>query len=98
MKEPAYVANVVSKYRLALDGQASAEDKENLNKTFNRTYTKGYLFHEDVKDITNIQKPNNFGYEIGKITKSYKGMYEITLSRVLNLSLIHIWLARRFMS
>ena len=84
MKEPAYVANVVSKYRLALDGKASAEDKENLNKTFNRTYTKGYLFHEDVKDITNIQKPNNFGYEIGKITKSYKGMYEITLSRVLN--------------
>lgn len=84
MKEPAYVANVVSKYRLALDGKASAEDKENLNKTFNRTYTKGYLFHEDIRDITNIQKPNNFGYEIGKITESYKGMYEITLSRVLN--------------
>lgn len=84
MKEPAYVANVVSKYRLALDGKAVAEDKENLNKTFNRTYTKGYLFHEDVKDITNIQKPNNFGYEIGKITKSYQGMYEITLDKVLN--------------
>lgn len=84
MKEPAYVANVVSKYRLALDGKARAEDKENLNKTFNRTYTKGYLFHEDIRDITNIQKPNNFGYEIGKITESYKGMYEITLSRVLN--------------
>ncbi len=84
MKEPAYVANVVSKYRLALDGRATAEDKENLNKTFNRTYTKGYLFHEDVRDITNIQKPNNFGYEIGKITRSYKGMYEITLNKVLN--------------
>ncbi len=84
MKEPAYVANVVSKYRLALDGKASDEDKENLNKTFNRTYTKGYLFHEDVKDITNIQKPNNFGYEIGKITKSFKGMYEITLNKILN--------------
>ena len=84
MKEPAYVANVVSKYRLALDGKASAEDKENLNKTFNRTYTKGYLFHEDVRDITNIQKPNNFGYEIGKITRSYKGMYEIALHKALN--------------
>ena len=84
MKEPAYVANVVSKYRLALDGKASDEDKENLNKTFNRTYTKGYLFHEDVKDITNIQKPNNFGYEIGKITESFKGMYEITLNKILN--------------
>lgn len=84
MKEPAYVANVVSKYRMALDGKVSDEDKENLNKTFNRTYTKGYMFHEDAKDITNIQKPNNFGYEIGRITKYFRGMYEITLSRVLN--------------
>jgi len=84
MKEPAYVANVVSKYRAAIDGSLSANDKDNLKKTFNRTFTKGYLFGEDQKDITNIQKPNNFGYEIGKITGSYKGMYEITLDKVLN--------------
>lgn len=84
MKEPAYVANVVSKYRLALDGKLTDGDKEDLNKTFNRTYTKGYLFHEDPRDITNVQKPNNFGYEIGKITKYFKGMYEITLDEVLN--------------
>jgi len=84
MKEPAYVANVVSKYRAALDGKLSEGDKENLNKTFNRTFTKGYLFGEDAGDITNIQKPNNFGYEIGKITGSYKGMYEITLNKILN--------------
>ena len=84
MKEPAYVANVVSKYRQALDGSVTEEDKENLKKTFNRTFTRGYLFHEDPKDLTNIQKPNNFGYEIGKITRSYKGMYEIKLDSVLN--------------
>ena len=84
MKEPAYVANVVSKYRAALDGTATEEDKDNLKKTFNRTFTKGYLFGEDPRDITNIQKPNNFGYEIGRITGSYKGMYEITLNKVLN--------------
>lgn len=84
MKEPVYVANVVSKYRAAIDGKITAEDKENLNKTFNRTYTKGYMFYEDKKDITNVQKPNNYGFEIGKITGSYKGMYEITLSKVLN--------------
>ncbi|MBR5516810.1 MAG: U32 family peptidase [Firmicutes bacterium] len=84
MKEPAYVANVVSKYRAAIDGTLAAEDKDNLKKTFNRTFTKGYLFGEDKKDITNIQKPNNFGYEIGKITGSYKGMYEITLTKLLN--------------
>lgn len=84
MKEPVYVANVVSKYRAALDGISLDDDKENLKKTFNRTYTKGYLFNEDIKDITNIQRPNNFGYEIGKISGSFKSMYEITLDKALN--------------
>ncbi|MGN1413953.1 MAG: DUF3656 domain-containing protein [Anaerovoracaceae bacterium] len=81
MKEPAYVANVVSAYRAALDGRASAEEKDNLKKTFNRTFTKGYLFHEDPKDLSNIQRPNNFGYEIGRVTGAFRGMYEITLNR-----------------
>ncbi|MFV0517664.1 MAG: DUF3656 domain-containing protein [Aminipila sp.] len=84
MKEPAYVANVVSKYRMALDDNITKEDKENLSKTFNRTFTKGYLFHEDKNDITNILRANNFGYEIGRISKIYKDMYEITLTRTLN--------------
>lgn len=84
MKEPAYVANVTAKYRQALDGRLTEADKDNLKKTFNRTFTKGYLFHEDPRDITNIQKPNNFGYEIGKITRYYKGMYEISLCSTLN--------------
>lgn len=84
MKEPAYVANVVAKYRAALDGTATAEDKEGLNRTFNRTYTEGYLFGEDHGNITNVSRPNNFGFEIGRITGQYKGMYEITLKKVLN--------------
>lgn len=84
MKEPAYVANVVSRYRMALDGNITEEEKDNLSKTFNRTYTKGYLFHEDKKEITNIQRPNNFGYEIGFISRIFRDKYEITLSRPLN--------------
>lgn len=84
MKEPAYVANVAAKYRQALDGRLTEADKDNLKKTFNRTFTKGYLFHEDPRDITNIQKPNNFGYEIGKITRYCRGMYEISLCSALN--------------
>lgn len=84
MKEPAYVANVVSIYRRALDQQGTKADKENLSKTFNRTFTKGYLFHEDPKDITNVSRPNNVGFEIGKISKAIKGMYEITLTKPLN--------------
>ncbi len=84
MKEPAYVANVVSKYRKALDHQITEADKEDLSKTFNRTFTKGYLFNEDPKEITNILRPNNVGYEIGKISKALKDTYEITLTRPLN--------------
>ena len=84
MKEPAYVANVVSKYRKALDHTVTEKDKDDLYKTFNRTYTKGYLFHEDKKDITNILRPNNSGYEVGRISKTMKDMYEITLTRTLN--------------
>jgi len=84
MKEAVYVANAVSKYRMALDKEITEDDKENLSKTFNRTFTKGYLFHEDKKDITNILRPNNFGYEIGSISRSFKDMYEIKLKRSLN--------------
>lgn len=84
MKEPPYVANVVSKYRMALDKNLSKEEKEQLQKTFNRTFTKGYIFNEDPKDITNVSRPNNYGYEIGKISKSVNGMYEIVLHQTLN--------------
>ena len=84
MKEPAYVANVVSTYRKALDNQITKADKINLSKTFNRTFTKGYIFHEDKKDITNIDKPNNYGYLIGKIIAKNKLGYKIKLDKVLN--------------
>ncbi len=80
MKEPAYVANVTAKYRAALDRTLTADGADELKKTFNRTFTKGYIFGEDPRDITNISKPNNFGYEIGEIGGSYKGMYEIRLT------------------
>lgn len=84
MKEPAYVANVVKRYREALDGDIRQADKEALQKTFNRTYTEGYMFGEEPGNITNIQRPNNFGYEIGKVRGSYKGMYEIALTKTLH--------------
>lgn len=61
MKEPAYVANVVSRYRMALDNKITKEDKENLSKTFNRTFTKGYLFTKIRKILQTILRPNNVG-------------------------------------
>lgn len=84
MKEPAYVANVVKRYRKALDEGADQVEREALQKTFNRTYTEGYMFGEDPGSITNIQRPNNFGYEIGTVRGSFKGMYEIALTKTLH--------------
>lgn len=84
MKEAAYVSNVVDIYRKAIDGKATAEDKDNLKKTFNRTFTEGYMFGEEPRDIANIDRPNNYGYEIGRIGRVVRGMYEIVLDDVLN--------------
>ncbi len=84
MKEPAYVANVVSAYRKALDGTITKTEKDNLTKTFHRTFTKGYLFGEDKKNITNITRPNNFGYPIGTIASKSELGYKIHLEDVLN--------------
>ena len=78
------MANVVKRYREALDGDIRQTDKDALQKTFNRTYTEGYMFGEEPGNITNIQRPNNFGYEIGKVKGSYKGMYEIALTKTLH--------------
>ncbi len=86
MKEPAYVANIVNTYRQKLNNP-NMDTKElqiNLTKTFQRTFTKGYLFSEDKKDITNIEKPNNYGYLIGEITGKNKYGYQIKLSKPLN--------------
>lgn len=84
MKESVYVANVINSYRKALDNKATNDDIKNLEKTFNRTFTKGYIFGEDKKNITNILKPNNFGFKIGYISKKTPIGYEITLNKELN--------------
>ncbi len=84
MKEPAYVANVVSSYRNALDGNYNINDYNKLSKTFHRTFTKGYLFNEDKKDITNVSRPNNYGTLIGKVVAKNKIGYKIELSDKLN--------------
>ena len=81
MKEPAYVTSVVRSYRELLDNKKADLKKINLNlsKTFNRTFTKGYIFNEKPVDITNIKKPNNFGYLIGTVVSKNKNLVEIKL-------------------
>ncbi len=85
MKEPYYVANIIKGYRSLIDGTDTLENVNyNLKKTFNRTFTKGYIFGEDKKNITNVTRPNHVGYEIGYISKISGKKYEITLTDTLN--------------
>ncbi|MGM9971153.1 MAG: DUF3656 domain-containing protein [Anaeroplasmataceae bacterium] len=85
MKEPYYVANIIREYRKLLDGKENVKEANyNINKTFNRTFTPGYIFHTDKKDISNTERPNHVGYEIGYISKINKDSYEITLVDTLN--------------
>lgn len=85
MKEPYYVYSVVNSYRKILDGDTNLKDiNVNLTKTFNRTFTKGYLFNELPVNITNTKKPNNYGFYIGKVTGKKGSMIEIKLTESLN--------------
>lgn len=84
MKEPSYVANVIRIYRDALDGKASKSEILNLNKTFQRGFTKGYLFGEDKKNITNILRPNHLGEEMGFVRRKVKGGYDIQVTTAIN--------------
>ena len=80
MKEPEYVANVVRQYRLALDGKADPDRTQLLSRTFNRTFTPGYLFGEDNGSITNVERPNHHGYLIGHVEGFRKGMCKLRLT------------------
>ncbi len=85
MKEPSYVANIIRSYRDLLDGKNNiTEVEKNLTKTFNRTFTKGYILGEDKKDISNTIRPNHNGYKIGYISRVQGRKYQITLTDTLN--------------
>lgn len=82
MKEPNYVGGVTYLYRRLLDKEEI--NKKDFNKVFNRTYTKGFMLNETSENITNIIKPNNFGYEIGKVVKINKDTIWIKLTNKLS--------------
>ncbi len=86
MKEASYVYSVVRSYRETLDNPYVDINllNDNLSKTFHRTFTKGYIFGEKPENITNIKKPNNFGYYIGKVINKKGRLLEIKLTNTLN--------------
>jgi len=86
MKSPEYVYLVTKLYRKAVDSYFETKkvviDKEelkNLMKTFNREYTKGFIFHEENKNFINPFRPNNLGVELGHVIKKERGLVYIKL-------------------
>lgn len=82
MKEPNYVYSVTNVYRNLID--KNNVDVSDLNKVFNRTYTPGYISGATPENITNIEKPNNYGFEIGTVSKVYKNHLVLSLKDRLN--------------
>lgn len=69
MKSPAYVMSVVKAYYNKLHQIPDDKMMDNLLVSFNREFTKGYMFNEDNASITNINSVNHQGLYIGKVTK-----------------------------
>lgn len=86
MKSPEYVYTVTKLYRMAIDsyyetGKVYIDNQEldNLKRIFNREFTKGYLFNEQITNIINDKRPNHQGILIGKVIDYHNNMIDIKL-------------------
>ena len=84
MKSPSYVGYVTRVYRRVIDDYylgkepvITKEEMVNLYKLFNREFTNGYLFNDD---IYNIKSPNHLGYPLGQVIKVDKSKIYIKLT------------------
>ena len=91
MKSPSYVGYLARTYRNRIDsyyeGKNEKVDKQtqrNIKVLFNRDFTKGFLNHEDPKDVINSFRPNNIGVEIGRVERVTGSRIDIRLSDTLN--------------
>ncbi len=102
MKNPEYVATVVSTYRKYLNGVDNGtkltvddNDKRKLTQIFNRGgFSKGYFIGKTGRDIMCWEKPKNWGLYAGNVLSYTKetGLLKISLKE--NLSIgdgIEIW-------
>ena len=84
MKRPEYVATVVNSYRKALDlgsKNLTLEDKKDVEQIFNRGFTKGLTFGDFGRDFSSMDRPDNRGVLVGKVSKVDKYKLYIKLER-----------------
>ena len=85
MKSKEYVALITKIYRRLIDNYyqkksliLTTKEKEDLLKTYNREFTKGYLFKEN--NILNEKTSNHQGIKIGKVIDLNKNKIVIKLT------------------
>src|ERR1041384_3072136 len=70
MKGAEYVANVVDKYRRALDGaMLSKRDEEELRFSFSRSFSHGFLKGSDHQELVHGQYPGHRGVLVGRVAE-----------------------------
>lgn len=74
LKSPEYVANVVSKYRKAIDRyfdgeweKTSTEDRRELQQSFSRGFTHGFLEGTNNKQLVDGTFPKSRGVYLGRV-------------------------------
>lgn len=89
MKSPYYVGYITRIYRMLMDKyynneqlMITLEEITNIKKLFNRKFTSGYLFNDD---IINMESPNHLGVNIGEVIEVNKYKIKIKLSSDLNM-------------
>ena len=91
MKRPEYVYLVIRTFREAIDAcqqgreyHVSRKRQEELLEMFNRGFSKGHLFHDDVKERMSQYRPNHRGIQIGTVESFNHGEVTVKLSAPLH--------------
>ena len=91
MKRPEYVYLVTKTFREAIDAwyagiqyHVSKERDRQLKLMFNRGFSKGHLFGDDVNARMSQYRPNHRGTTIGSVISCTKGKVTVKLSDVLH--------------
>ena len=92
MKSPEYVYTITSLYKKAINEalnghnyKVSKQEMKNIELSFNRLFTTGYLFNDDNNSLVNPLFVNHHGIEIGRVIKCNQNYVEIKLFDDLNL-------------
>ena len=90
MKRPEYVWLITKTFREAIDAyyrnesyRVTKKRQEELKLMFNRGFSEGHLFHDDVSKRMSQYRPNHQGIVIGEVVDFYKGKVRVKLSKPL---------------